>query len=240
MGKIDLHIHTVKSPCGLHTLLEILDLAAERNMSLIAITDHDFDAAYGTRVFSYRFPGTWKGIRVLKGIELSIRDGGQVKIPSAVKLKDLDICLAGFHATNRKIGHDPVKCTDDLQAALQRYPFIDILTHPTIAPYDLQHERAARLLAEHGVAAEANNSALLLGKEEEPRVVSMLSACARQGVPVAVDSDTHAAPELGGDELALQAVEKAGVPEDMILTRSVESVLDFVEKRRKNKLDYQD
>ena len=30
MGKIDLHIHTVKSPCGLHTLLEILGLAAER------------------------------------------------------------------------------------------------------------------------------------------------------------------------------------------------------------------
>ena len=43
MGKIDLHIHTVKSPCGLHTLLEILDLAAERGMTLIAVTDHDFD-----------------------------------------------------------------------------------------------------------------------------------------------------------------------------------------------------
>jgi len=240
MGKIDLHIHTVKSPCGLHTLLEILDLAAERNMELIAVTDHDFDAAYGTRVFSYRFPGTWKGIRVLKGIELSIRDGGVVKIPSAIKLKDLDICLAGFHATNRKSGNDPGKCTDDLQAALEKYPFIDILTHPTIAPYDLQHRRAAGLLAEHGVAVEANNSSLLLGKEEEARVVSMLSACAGEGVPVAVDSDTHAAPELGQDEAALKAVGKAGVPDELILTRSVESVLAFVEKRRNNKLDYED
>jgi putative hydrolase len=240
MGKIDLHIHTVKSPCGLHTLLEILDLAAERDMSLIAVTDHDFDGAYGTRVLSYRFPGTWKGIRVLKGIELSIRDGGVVKLPPAIQLKDMDICLAGFHATNRGPGNDPEKCTDDLQAALEKYPFIDILTHPTIAPYDLQHQRAARLLAEHGVAAEANNSSLLLAKEEESRVVSMLSACAQAGVPVAINSDTHAAPELGQDELALQAVGKAGVPDELILTRSVESVLDFVEKRRKNKLDYKD
>ena len=240
MGKIDLHIHTVKSPCGLHTLLEILDLAAERGMTLIAVTDHDFDAAYGTRVFSYRFPGTWKGIRVLKGIEFSIRDGGEVKIPPAIKLGNLDICLAGFHATNRKAGHHPEKCTDDLQAALERYPFIDILTHPTITPYDLQHERAAKLLAEHGVAAEANNSSLLLKKENEERVVSMLSACAGHGVPVAVNSDTHAAPELGQDQLALKAVEKAGVPDELILTRSVESVLDFVERRRKNKLDQED
>jgi len=237
MGKIDLHIHTVKSPCGLHTLLEILDLAVERNMSLIAVTDHDFDAAYGIRVFSYRFPGTWKGIRVLKGIELSIRDGGVVKIPSAVKLKDLDICLAGFHATNRKIGRDPEQCTNDLQTALENYPFIDILTHPTIAPYDLQHQRAAGLLAEHGVAAEANNSALLYGKEEEAGLVSLLSACAQAGVPVAVNSDTHTAVELGQDQAALQAVAKAGVPDELILTRSIESVLDFVEKRRRNKLD---
>jgi putative hydrolase len=238
MGKIDLHIHTIKSPCGLHTLLEILGLAADLNMDLIAITDHDFDSGYGIRVFSYRFPSTWKGIRILKGMELSIRDGGQVRVPPAVKLQDIDICLAGFHTTNRRAGGDPGQCTDDLQAALENYPFNDILTHPTISPYDLQHERAAKLLAEHGVAAEANNSSLLLGKEDEDRVVSMLAACARHRVAVAVNSDTHAAPELGCDELALQAVEKAGVPDDLILTSSVETVLDFVESRRKNKLDY--
>lgn len=236
MGKIDLHIHTVKSPCGLHTLLEILDLALDLGMTLIAITDHDFDAGYGIRVLSYRFPEVWRGIRILKGIELSIRDGGQVRIPDAVKLKDIDICLAGFHATNRKTGGDPQKCTDDLQVALENYPFIDILTHPTIAPYDLQHERAARLLAKHGVAVEANNSSLLLGKEDEDRVVSMLRACAGCQVTVAVNSDTHAASELGRDESALRAVAKAGVPDNLILTRSAESVLDFVERRRKNKL----
>ena len=209
-------------------------------MTLIAVTDHDFDSAYGIRVFSYRFPGTWKGIRVLKGIEFSIRDGGRVKVPPAIQLKDIDICLAGFHTPNRKVGNDPEKCTDDLQAALEKYPFIDILTHPTISPYDLQHERAAGLLAEHGVAVEANNSALLLKKEGEERVVSMLKACAANQVPVAVNSDTHAASELGQDELALKAIGKAGVPNDLILTRSVETVLDFVERRRKNKLDYKD
>jgi putative hydrolase len=235
MGKIDLHIHTVHSPCGLHTLLEILELAKKQGLTLIAITDHDFDSAYSTRVLSYRFPGTWNGIRVLKGIELSIRDGGKVNLPHAVKLTDMDIILAGFHATNRKIGGDAEKCTDDLQAALENYPFIDILTHPTISPYDLSHERAAKLLAKHGVAAEANNSSLLLGKENEDRLVSMLSACARHKVPVAVNSDTHAAPELGRDELALKAVEKAGVPSDLILTSSEERVLNFVEKRRVNK-----
>ena len=103
-----------------------------------------------------------------------------------------------------------------------------------------ERPRAAGLLAEHGVAVEANNRSLLLKKEDEERVVSMLKACAANRVPVAVNSDTHAALELGQDELALKAVGKAGVPNDLILTRSVETVLDFVERLRKNKLNYKD
>ena len=149
-----------------------------------------------------------------------------------MKLGDLDICLAGFHESDRTRRCDPVGCTDELEAMLAAFPFVDLLTHPTIRGYHLEHERAARLLARHGLAVEANNAALTYAKEDPEELRDFLSVCAGEGVPVAVNSDAHAASEIGEHDLARQVVEAAGVPEELVLTDSVERVLAFVEKRK--------
>lgn len=236
MGAVDLHVHTNKSPCGLHTLLEILGLARERGMEMVAITDHDHGKGTGIRVLSYRFPKVYQGIRILAGIEFSIRDGGVLAVPASVKIEALDICLAGFHETNRTIRDDPRQCTDDLEQLLERFPFVDILAHPTIAGFDLEHERAAALLARHGVAVEINNSALRYGKEDPERLAHLVRCCVDQAVPVAIDSDAHTAPELGADELAREVLARAEVPEELVLTANVERVERFVQERRPLKL----
>lgn len=236
MGVVDLHVHTNKSPCGLHTLLEVVALARQKKMELVAITDHDHGKGTGIRVLSYRFPKTYEGLRVLAGIEFSIRDGGVLEVPAAVKLEDLDICLAGFHQTGRTIRDDPRRCTDDLERLLDRYPFVDILVHPTMIGFELEPERTAALLARHGVAVEANNSALRYAKEHPERLARLLRCCVARGVMVAVDSDAHTAPELGADELANRVLEQAGVPDELVLTASVARVEQFIEQRRRHKL----
>ena len=166
MGMVDLHVHTIESDCGLHTLLEILELARQKGMSLVAITDHDFGCGTRTRVQSYRFPKEWNGVRVLSGIELSVRDGGHVHIPEKVRMDSLDLCLLAFNAEVRTIRDDPVRCTDELEFALRSSPFVDILAHPTIHGFDLDHERAARLLSRYGVAMEVNNCSLRYEKAD--------------------------------------------------------------------------
>ncbi len=237
MGAIDLHIHTSKSPCGLHSHLEIIELAREKGMKLIAITDHDVSPGPALRVFSYRFPSNWKGLRVLKGIELSIRDRGMLRIPSHLKIQDLDLCLAGFHPEGRKARNNPKACIEDLGALLARYPFIDLITHPFIQGFELEPEPLADLLAQHGVAAEINNSALRYGKENPEKLLALLVLCKDRGIPVAVNSDTHVATELGNDEQALSLLAQVSFPEALVLNREEKRVLDFVEARRCRKVD---
>jgi putative hydrolase len=235
MGMVDLHVHTIESDCGIHTLLEILELARQKGMSLVAITDHDFGRGTRIRVQSYRFPKEWNGVRVLTGIELSVRDGGQVQIPDKVRMEDLDLCLLAFNAEVRTIRDDPVRCTDELESVLRNNPFVDILAHPTIQGFDLDHERTASLLSRYGVAMEVNNCSLRYAKADREATLDLLQKCIHHGVQVAVSSDAHTATELGGDEMALPLLEEAGLPDELLLSKNAERVLAFVEKRRARK-----
>ncbi|MBN2496598.1 MAG: PHP domain-containing protein [Deltaproteobacteria bacterium] len=236
MNEIDLHVHTSASRCGLHSLLEVLAHARGLGMRCVAITDHDDEPAAAVRVLSYRFPREWEGLRVLAGIELGIRDGGRIRIPHPVKLRDLDICLAGFHANSRERNDlEAEELTDELEYALAHYPFIDVISHPTIRGFALEPERTARLAARHGAALEVNNCSLRYGKEEPERVLALLDAARRHGCLVAIDSDAHTVAELGGDEKARPLVEQAGIPAERIVNRSLEAVVEFVEARRRFK-----
>jgi putative hydrolase len=235
MLDVDLHVHTNKSPCGLHSLFEILGLARDLGMSMLAITDHDGGNGHAIRVLSYRFPKEWQGVHVLAGIEFSILDDGKLKLPKSVHIDELDICLAGFHPDSRTIKNNPKKCTDDLEAVLNNYPFIDIISHPTLTGYDLEHERCAKILARHGVAMEVNNSSLRYEKEKKENLLSLLGYCVSNRVPVAVNSDAHTAVELGQDEMTRPLLKQAAVPAELIINSSVDQALAFIDKRRANK-----
>ena len=67
MSKIDLNVHTNASD-GEHTPQEIVELAAEHNVSLLAIADHDTIAAYAPAVEAAR---KYPTLRVIPAIELS-------------------------------------------------------------------------------------------------------------------------------------------------------------------------
>ncbi|HOX45225.1 MAG TPA: PHP domain-containing protein [Myxococcota bacterium] len=228
----DLHVHSLASRCGLHTVLELLAEARRLGLEVLAITDHDEGPGTATRVLSYRFPREWQGVRLLVGLELCIRAGGALKLPSAVKLADLDVCLAGFHPTGRARGDGPERLAADLAAALAGHPYLDVITHPTIRPFPLRPEDAARLAAQAGVALEVNNCALRYGKERREDVLAMLRACQRHGTQVVVSSDTHALPELGQDELARPLLAEAGLDPALWVNSTAERALAFVEARR--------
>ncbi len=235
MKPVDLHVHTTASHCGLHTLLEILGLAAEGGMQLIAITDHDWGTGTRTRVLSYRFDPIWRGVQVLPGMEFSIRAEGRIQVPEKIRLADLRVCLAGFHDKTHPLRDDPEALTDELERVLAESPFIDIIAHPGIQGYPLDADRAARLAKQHGVALEINNSALRYGKVGAEWAAELLTACRQHGTLVAVNSDAHTAGELGADELATPLVQRAGLGPDQVITASVERALAFVEAREQHK-----
>jgi predicted metal-dependent phosphoesterase TrpH len=70
MSKIDLHIHTTASD-GVFTPSEVVQIALERSLSIIAITDHDsVDGVVPAMQAAHRLP-----LEVIPGIEMGIENG---------------------------------------------------------------------------------------------------------------------------------------------------------------------
>lgn len=69
---IDLHIHTTKSD-GTYTPLEIVRMAAEKNLRAIAITDHDSIDGY----YTARPEADARGIELIPGVEMSCEEEGK-------------------------------------------------------------------------------------------------------------------------------------------------------------------
>ncbi len=72
---IDLHMHSTVSD-GTYTPQELVQMAQQRNLSAIALTDHD--SAEGVRMAQQAADGT--GLEVVPGVELSTYDGQEMHI----------------------------------------------------------------------------------------------------------------------------------------------------------------
>ena len=99
MLSVDLHVHSLFSSCGLHTLLELLEGGRRAGLAAMAITDHGLAVGNGrlTSVFFERFKCPYDDIVLYKGIELNILDDtGAVDIVWQF-MPFIDIILLGVH-----------------------------------------------------------------------------------------------------------------------------------------------
>jgi len=71
-GKVDLHVHTNVSD-GKYTPAELVKMAAENGLGLLAITDHDTVAAVAPALEAAR---TFSGLKIIPGVELSTHAPG--------------------------------------------------------------------------------------------------------------------------------------------------------------------
>ncbi|MFW6244547.1 MAG: PHP domain-containing protein [Fibrobacterota bacterium] len=238
MIQFDLHVHTIFSQCGIHTVLELLERARVLGMKGFAVTDHGL--TLGGRLnnpFFERFRSPYPEIKVLKGVECNLLDEkGTVDIP-AKHMPFIDIVLLGIHPNTPK-GLSREAYTDMLVAAIRANPCIDVITHPNDPHYPVDYRRLAFEAAKSGVALELNNSKILYKRSPVESAESLVQACRDEGCPMALCSDTHAILELGTDESVRPILETAHFPDELLVNRDEESALFFVESRRKNKADF--
>jgi putative hydrolase len=235
MLQADLHVHSLFSACGLHTILELLEHGRRIGLKAMAITDHG--RAVGghlTSVFFERFRHPWEDIRLYKGIELNVMDErGTVDMEWQV-MPFVDLLLLGVHPnidSNR-----PKKIyTDMVLAALDTNPFIDILSHPNDPMYPLDYPEIAQKAKEKGMALELNNSKVLYKRSTVDDALDLVYACKEAGCLMAVNSDTHALLELGRDDEVRPLLAQAKFPEELIVNRTLETTERFIEGRRKLK-----
>jgi putative hydrolase len=235
MIQFDLHVHTLFSLCGIHTVLELLERAKEIGMKGFAVTDHG--QTLGGRLnnpFFERFKSPCPDVKILKGIECNILDSkGKIDTPG-IYMDFIDIVLLGLHPnTARGLGRDAY--TDMLIAAMRENPCVDIITHPNDPHYPVDYRRLAEEAKIHGVAIELNNSKILYARTETQSAVDLVTACLDVGCRMAVNSDTHAIHELGDDASVRPILNAAGFPEELIINRDEKSAIEFIDGRRGNK-----
>jgi putative hydrolase len=205
----DLHVHSLQSACGLHTLLEIVEIAAAKGMEMVNVSDHGPALGrplnLGVFLNHERLPSDIKAssgrsLRLLRGVEANVLNNrGDTDIPVS-HVARFDLITLGFHPCgdlprNGSESHN----TEALASVLARYP-VDMLAHPCIATFPLHLPTVVDLSSEYGFALEINNTKLRLNKSDRAKLARMVTLAVDKGAPLVETSDGHTFHEIGENE----------------------------------------
>ncbi|MFC1854021.1 hypothetical protein ACFL27_27870 [candidate division CSSED10-310 bacterium] len=249
MIRNDLHVHSIQSSCGLHTLFEIVMIAHGKGMNLVNISDHGPGSGrfINLGVMSERSrlpdPVTIPGgpsLFVLRGIEANIMNRRGDSDLNDMHMRKLDLISAGFHTCSQlpAFGSEKVN-TAALINFLQQYP-LDILTHPCIRPFPLDIATVIDLSLTYGFALEVNNTSLRLDKTNRDILMEMIILARDKQALLVETSDGHTYHEIGENEAIESLLEDLSVNGDLLfLNRDDEKLKLFIQARRRDRLNYQ-
>jgi putative hydrolase len=233
MSFCDLHVHSLRSTCGMHTLLEIVSIMRSKNHQAFAITDHspvhDTPKPYFS-VLLRRLPKIIDAIRVIKGVEAAILNAdGETDIPE-INGYNFEIVLAGLHNYGLFEKDTDIETnTLAMVNAMKRYPQIKILTHPTFNLLPVDIEKIADTALKTGTALEINNAYLLNQKSNDESLSELISLVKEKGNMIAIDSDGHIFNEIGEFGHAVEFLKRFGdIDSFNIVNRTVESTMEFL------------
>ncbi len=194
--KGDLQMHTTWSD-GWNSIEEMAKAGKECGYEYIAITDHSptlgitkgltEDKLYKQIEEIKKINKKFKGFRILTGIEVDIRDNGQLDLPNSV-LKELDIVVASIHT---RFNLPKEQMTKRIIKALEN-EVVDILGHPTgrllgkREPYEVDMGKIID-------AAKANKKILELNGCPDRLDLNdiYLRQAKDQGVKIVISTDSH-------------------------------------------------
>lgn len=219
----DLHVHTNWSD-GKGTIEEMVAAAIDRDLSVIAITDHspyvlkpryenaDYFLEQHKRIDETADLYEHK-ITILKGVEVDILPDGSLDLPVEI-LQKMDLVVASLHF---ELDQPRNMITDRLIKAIE-HPLVDIIGHPGGRLYpmhdiaDLDWERVYHAAAFHRVALEINShKAHPLFDDQKVR------AAIRAGVPICLNSDAHAVSMLDHSIFGINIARRAGLEKDQVI-----------------------
>ena len=235
--KLDAHTHTLASGHAFSTILENAQVAAQRGMSLLAITEHApcmSDAPPMTYFNNYRrLDQELYGVEMLYGVEVDITDfDGNVSMNQRM-LDKMDIGIVSFHETICTAG-SRAENTRAFLGAIQT-PGVSIIGHPDDERIPLDYEALVLEAKRVGVLIEVNNSSLDPTHHRQntwENYRTILALCERYGAMVALGSDAHFAPAVGTFDRALALLEEVNFPEELVVNTDPERFKEMLRKRK--------
>ena len=230
----DLHVHTVASGHAYSTVIEIAREARKKGLKMVAITDHG-PAMTGAPTPIY-FNNLWvvhpqvEGLEILRGVEANILEGGALDLEERY-LRRLDLVLAGFHSECLEPG-SVEENTRNMIKALEN-PYVDMICHPGNPSFQIDPERVVKAAKRLGKILEINNNSYRVRMGSYENCLEIARLVAREGVMIAINSDSHFAYDVGESDWALSIIKDAGVPEELVLTAKAERVKEYLKQRGK-------
>jgi len=235
--KLDAHTHTLASGHAYSTILENVQAAAQKGLSLLAITEHApcmSDAPPMTYFNNYRrLDKVICGVEMLYGVEVDITDfDGNLSMEQRM-LDKMDVGIVSFHETICLAG-SRAENTRAFLGAMQ-VPGISIIGHPDDGRIPLDYEALVLEAKRVGVLFEVNNSSLDPSHHrqnawENYRI--LLALCERHGAMVVLGSDAHFAPAVGSFDRALALLEEVKFPEELVINTDPEGFKKMLRKRK--------
>ncbi len=198
----ELHSHTTATD-GRNSLEEMVRAAKRCGLKYLAVTDHSQFLRMVNGLDEHRLRAqieevdrlnaTLKGIRLLKGIEVEIREDGRLDLPDRI-LQQLDLVIGSVHSRFRLPAQQQ---TERILRAMDHH-FFSILGHPSGRlinardPYEVDMAAVVQKAKERGCFLELNANPQRLDLTE-----TYCQMAKEAGVLVAINTDAHSVDEFG-------------------------------------------
>ncbi|MDP4145051.1 MAG: phosphatase [Bacillota bacterium] len=235
---IDLHTHTIVSGHAYTTLLENAQEAYKNGIKVLGVTDHGPNMPGGPHMFYFSnitaVPREIYGVTILRGCEANIISiEGKLDIPKSIQQK-LDIMIASLH----DVCLTPGSRDENTQALINVMdnPYVDILGHLGNPGFPIHMEEVIARAKEKNILIEINNSSLLGSRiGSETNCLQIAKLCKQYGVNITVGSDSHICYQIGGFGKAKNILERAEVPDELIMNTDAMKIIDYLKNKGKLK-----
>ena len=228
---LDGHTHTLACNHAYHTLMELVDAAAAKNLEMICLTEHGPSlpgAPIDLFFANYKvIPPVIKNVKILKGIESNIMDtDGTVDIPKRA-LKSLEIRSASLHQPCFA-PHSKSENTSAVLGAINN-PEVDFICHLGNPAYALDYEAVLQEAKKTGTLIEINNGSFFIRKGSQPNCIGIAKRCKELEIPVILGTDTHFCTDVGYFPYADRALDAVDFPDELIINLDTKRLTDYLE-----------
>ncbi|MBU3855673.1 MAG: phosphatase [Candidatus Phocaeicola excrementipullorum] len=231
--ELDVHTHTIASGHAFSTIQEMAQAAADKGLKLLGITEHSPGIPGSCAPIYFRnlyiVPRNMYGIELMLGAEINILDTeGNLDFDEHY-LNMLDIRIAGIHS----LCYTPGTPEENTQGMINTIanPYIHIISHPGDGTAKLLFEPIVQAAKEHHTLLEINNSSLRPSRhkvEARPNNLEILRLCKQYEVPVILGSDAHISFDIATYNFAMELVNEAEFPEELIINTSIKKFKDYL------------
>lgn len=233
---MDTHTHTIMSGHAYSTFLENVRFAADSGLKLLATTDHGVAMPGGPPASYFNnfkvIPRVIWGVEIMMGVEANIIDyDGHIDMPNQ-KLQRMDIVIASLHEVCIKPGSREENTKALLNAMENKY--VDIIGHPGNPRFEIDIDAVVKKAREKSILIEINNSSFVSSRSGSYDNCLEIARKAREmGVNMVLGSDAHICFDIGHFEKADEIIQKAGIPDELIMNTSPERFKKYLADKGK-------